>query len=406
MKYKNYIWIVFIFVAVLMVYGVFQYLKPKPLPIVNREGFMTEAEYLEEINHRIKSIQTIRGSIVSSLDSLDASAKESCDLSTKYREAYIAATAALPKYLPLKPEERLQNAKEDYIEEKTRFASQNTPLLECFQNPAPAAATPEGPITTMPATAKAAATPEEGSATVVPAPSTPVQQAQLKLMAEIEELNKVLASRRLRIAKDKGKLVQGLQEFNSKFSGTQLMNEMGMSAPVASYIPMPIPTPANVVTTNKIFKRTNETDSSGSNTGTSREIVCDEGSYVSEIFGRTGAWFDKIGIKCSNNKTLDSYGGDGGTPFSLVSDSGFNKITVNSGDVVNNIKFFVNNVEKASYGNGGGKDTKDLSCDDGKIMGLKLNTDTYVNKIQVVCGKDQIVTPAVPAVAAPAAAQQ
>jgi hypothetical protein len=136
-----------------------------------------------------------------------------------------------------------------------------------------------------------------------------------------------------------------------------------------------------------VFKRTNESNPNccGGNGGGPHELICPEGSFVKEFYGASGSLIDRIGVKCSNNSDLGSHGGKGGSPFSVVSDDGFNKLQVKSGALVDNIKFFANNVEKGARGGGGG-DPHELNCD-GKIMGLKVRSGDLLDRIGVVCGK-------------------
>lgn len=150
--------------------------------------------------------------------------------------------------------------------------------------------------------------------------------------------------------------------------------------------PTPVALPAL-----KIFKRSGESDSGccGGGGGEPHDLFCPEGSFVKEFYGGSGAVIDRIGIKCSDGSDLGTKGGGGGGPFSVISDVGFNKLHVKSGSLVDNIKFFANDQEKGAYGGGGGGGPNDLNCPDGKIMGLKLRTGGLVDRIQVICGKDQ-----------------
>ena len=160
------------------------------------------------------------------------------------------------------------------------------------------------------------------------------------------------------------------------------------TTPPATTPPPPAPTPPAAL---KIFKRSGESDSGccGGESGEPHELFCPEGSFVKEFYGGSGAVIDRIGFKCSNGSDLGTRGGGGGAPFSVMSDDGFNKIHVKSGSFVDNIKFFANDQEKGAYGGGGGSGPHDLNCPNGKIMGLKLRTGGLVDRIQVICGKEQ-----------------
>jgi hypothetical protein len=182
MKYKKYIWIFFIFALTI---GIVYFIQRSH----SIEGFMTEDEYITEVFNRIKAIQTIKLSINASLDAFEKSVKDTCDLTPKYRDAYVAARAALPEYKSLTNDERQKNAGADYDEERLTVISSGTPIYECFANP------------------------------------DDVDNATKKLESEMKELSDLLNSRRVRTMIQKGKLLAGLQVMNSTFSGTKLVSE-------------------------------------------------------------------------------------------------------------------------------------------------------------------------------------
>jgi hypothetical protein len=181
MKYKKYIWIFFIFAITAVVYYI---RKQKAV-----EGFMTEDEFVTEANHRIKTMQAIKASINDSLNAFDKSAKETCDLTPKYRDAYVSATADMPKYNSLTNDDRQKRARTEYDEQRINYIASGTPIYECF------------------------ATQDE------------VYTATQKLKSEIKELSDLLESPRLRIMIQKGKLLTGLQNLNSTFSGSKMVFE-------------------------------------------------------------------------------------------------------------------------------------------------------------------------------------
>jgi hypothetical protein len=87
-----------------------------------------------------------------------------------------------------------------------------------------------------------------------------------------------------------------------------------------------------------------------------------------------------------------THGGNGGNTFSVSSNSGFTKINVRSGALVDRSTFFSDNTQKGEVGGGGGEGPHNLNCNDGKIMGLKIRSGDRLYRIQVVCGKDQPLT--------------
>ena len=182
MKYKKYIWIFFIFA---ITFAVVYYIRKQNAV----EGFMTEDEFVTEANHRIKTMQAIKASINDSLNAFDKSAKETCDLTIKYRDAFVSATAALPKYNSLTNDDRQKTARVEYDEQRIKYIASGKPIYECF------------------------ATQDE------------VDAVTKKLKSEMKELSDLLDSPRLRTMLQKGKLLDGLQGLNSKFSGSKMVFE-------------------------------------------------------------------------------------------------------------------------------------------------------------------------------------
>jgi hypothetical protein len=150
--------------------------------------------------------------------------------------------------------------------------------------------------------------------------------------------------------------------------------------------PQPLPPPPPP----KVFKRANETDPNccGGGGGGAREMICPEGAYVKSFYGGAGTYVDRIGLRCSNGLNFGPFGGGGGAPYDVSAESGFNKLGVKTGSLVDNIRFFSDNREIRSVGGGGGG-PNELNCGDGKIMGLKVRTGSLVDRIQAVCGKEQ-----------------
>jgi hypothetical protein len=144
--------------------------------------------------------------------------------------------------------------------------------------------------------------------------------------------------------------------------------------------------------TQTIFRRSGESGSHccGGNGGHPHELTCPEGSFVNQFYGGAGYYIDRIGVRCSNGQDFGTRGGSGGDPFNVHSNSGFNKIHVRSGNAVDRLTFFDNNnSERGAVGGWGGDGPHNLNCGDGKIMGLKLRSGDLVDRIQVVCGREQ-----------------
>jgi hypothetical protein len=143
----------------------------------------------------------------------------------------------------------------------------------------------------------------------------------------------------------------------------------------------------------KTFIRISETDIKGGGGGTAYDLVCPPGSYVTNFYGKSGSVVDRIGIKCSDGRDIGSYGGGGGSDFSSTSSNGFDRLSVRTGGVVDQVQFWNKNINYGIRGGWGGT-FYDLKCDKGKIMGLKLRSGSVVDAIGVVCG-DEITKPAV-----------
>lgn len=138
---------------------------------------------------------------------------------------------------------------------------------------------------------------------------------------------------------------------------------------------------------NPVFKRTNDTASAGGGGGGGPyDLICPEGSFVKEFYGKGGWELDRIGVKCSNGQDMGYRGGDGGGDFSTGNrDNGFNKIEVKSGNIVNYIKFFSDNNEVSKTGDNDWRPTV-MGCDE-KIIGLKVKSGSKIDNIQAVCGE-------------------
>ena len=182
------------------------------------------------------------------------------------------------------------------------------------------------------------------------------------------------------------------------------------SAPTTTMSPTTTSAPTTTTPTPKVFKRTGTTTpGAGGPGGTSNfELVCPEGSYVNKFTtlwgstlpygtGRTGELIDKIGVTCSNNTTLlpqGGYGGGTGTgayTTNVESTTGFDKLGVKSGTFLDSITYYpFNNSTGTFVGGSWGDGPTYLSCGTGeKIMGVSVNAGQYVDRINIICGKEQ-----------------
>jgi hypothetical protein len=140
----------------------------------------------------------------------------------------------------------------------------------------------------------------------------------------------------------------------------------------------------------KVLKVSGESSIAGGKGGLSRNMTCNSGSYVKEIFGTSDKVINSIGIKCSDGITQGPFGGKTGKSFSVKSNSGFGGLKVNASQYVNNLTF-INTVgkelSKIGGANAGGKSSAQ-TCPGGKMMGLKVKTGNFVDSIQTVCGQE------------------
>lgn len=151
----------------------------------------------------------------------------------------------------------------------------------------------------------------------------------------------------------------------------------------------------------------------GNKNNPSKRFICPEGTYVTSIFGRSGADLDKIGFSCgtyarpstkypmAGNQSLDDLdpnglGGNGGGPFdSIDSKDGFRKIEAEthrpSGwdrDIIGWISAYPATVPLKSGGEAGKYEGNAVSmdCKDKQIIGMELRWGLRVDYIRVICG--------------------
>jgi len=176
------------------------------------------------------------------------------------------------------------------------------------------------------------------------------------------------------------------------------------SAPTTTMSPTTTSAPTTTTPTPKVFKRTGTTTpGAGGWGGNDYELVCPEGHFVKKFHGAYGSrvdtqWgpsgelIDRIGITCSNNVDLGTRGRGGGTnPINVESTTGFGKLDVKSGAFLDNITFYpFNSSTGTSVGGTWGDPQPSLSCGTGeKIMGIFGKADQYVDRINIICGKEQ-----------------
>jgi hypothetical protein len=75
-----------------------------------------------------------------------------------------------------------------------------------------------------------------------------------------------------------------------------------------------------------------------------------------------------------------SAGGGGGNQNQVRNSSGFNKLKVRHGDLIDNVSFFMNNQQ---IGGGGNEST--LECGQGKIVGFDVRSGSLIDRIGLIC---------------------
>jgi hypothetical protein len=142
----------------------------------------------------------------------------------------------------------------------------------------------------------------------------------------------------------------------------------------------------------KIFKQQSVSDYFGVEAGEPRrDMICPEGSYVTEFYGGSGSIVDSVGVKCSDGTTFNKIGGTGGGDYKIESPEGFTKLKSRAaGNSISHLALFSNSTQKGDIigRRQSGKDSN-IECPSGqKIKGFKEPySGTYFTRAKVVCGK-------------------
>jgi len=144
----------------------------------------------------------------------------------------------------------------------------------------------------------------------------------------------------------------------------------------------------------------------GGNGGAEHLLMCNDGQYVKEIYGRGGGGIDTIGIRCSDRNDSGEKGGRHWTergraqPFNFINDAGFTRMETRTGGEVDHIAFEMLIPGRPSHSRfaansigdtGGGQRNPPISCrsqihPDGKIVGFKVKAGSRIDKIGAICG--------------------
>jgi hypothetical protein len=149
-------------------------------------------------------------------------------------------------------------------------------------------------------------------------------------------------------------------------------------------------TPFNSVGTNQPFNL----PMIGGFGGGYSQRACPGNSYITEIYGGTGAVIDRIGARCSDGTDLGAAGGGGGGGYSIRSDQGFNQAIVYGGPmwglpggVVSGMSYQKGYQGVGSAGQPGTYGSALQDCGEAKIVGLRTNSGALVDKLGFTCKK-------------------
>ena len=141
------------------------------------------------------------------------------------------------------------------------------------------------------------------------------------------------------------------------------------------------------------------------------DLVCNPGSFVTEVYGGNTEFLDILGVKCSNDEDLGKVGGNpnrGTNPYSLKSDLGFTKLQASrpNGEYgLRHLSMFNDGIKildnpdepNRLIGYNMGQPYFTMDCKNpengganGKIVGFKLGHGDAIESIQLVCEKREL----------------
>ena len=125
----------------------------------------------------------------------------------------------------------------------------------------------------------------------------------------------------------------------------------------------------------------------GGNGGSDFSFTCpsqktynDKSNYITKIGGNNGSEVDAIQVYCADGSSSVKYGGTGGGAFTSNEFSeGLSSISVRAGDRIDKIK-----IQDKEYGGNGGSEYN-LSCTEGKIVGIYGKSGSRLDQLGVIC---------------------
>ena len=130
----------------------------------------------------------------------------------------------------------------------------------------------------------------------------------------------------------------------------------------------------------------------GNARGTEFNFACPSGSYITNLYGRSGSWQDAIGAKCSNNQDSGLKGGGGGGIYGIDCSSGFTAMNMKLRDIwhgpyVGTLQPTCGNTQLSMLGIPSDIiQNKDLSCPQGYAINRMFgHYGAYINRVGFEC---------------------
>lgn len=124
-------------------------------------------------------------------------------------------------------------------------------------------------------------------------------------------------------------------------------------------------------------------NSYGGNGGQPFTYNCPSGAYVTRVDGRSGDRLDAIKVTCSDGSTSIPFGGNGGAPFTVTNPAGFSSVGIRSGDKIDSLTLTGQSGQTTLGGNGGAAAMFD--CAGGKINGISGRSGSEVDALGFKC---------------------
>lgn len=123
---------------------------------------------------------------------------------------------------------------------------------------------------------------------------------------------------------------------------------------------------------------------------------CPQGSYITNIAGRSARWFDGARFICSDGTTSAWYGGTGGDPWDETSDAGFTGwVSARGANYVDQLTMKKKDGPGTPHGGDGGNPVAWTGCPSGSLItGARGSAQNYLDGLSFLCSP--IAPPAPP----------